>query len=66
MARQQPGVELTPSEHRRWRKASRFEPRSGVTLRASVVLWSAQGLSVSGIARALGVGPRMVYSCRGH
>lgn len=64
MARQQPGVKVTPSERRSLQKALRLEPRSGVALRASVVLWSAQGQSASSIARALGVSPRMVYSCR--
>jgi len=64
MARQHPGVELTPSERRRLQKVLRQQPQAGVALRATVVLWSAQGQSASSIARVLGVTPRMVYSCR--
>jgi transposase len=64
MALQHPRVDLTPPERRSLQRALRLEQQAGVALRATIVLWSAQGQSASSIARTLGVTSRMVYSCR--
>ncbi|WP_420718330.1 helix-turn-helix domain-containing protein [Pyxidicoccus sp. MSG2] len=62
--RRSQGVTLTPRERRKLQRLLHQQQHAGEALRATILLWSAQGQSASAIARTLGVTPRTVYRCR--
>jgi transposase len=57
-------ITLTRTERKHLQHAVRQQERAGEALRATILLWSAQGQSAPCIARILGVPPRTVYRCR--
>lgn len=60
---QRPIIELSPAQRRGLQRAMR-SGQPGAALRATIVLWSAEGQSAHSIARTLGVTKRTVYGVR--
>ncbi|RKH39941.1 helix-turn-helix domain-containing protein [Corallococcus sicarius] len=64
MAQARRSLTLTQAERKGLLCVLRSQTEAGVALRATIVLLSAQGLSVASISRALGMTPRTVHGCR--
>lgn len=60
----QRSLQLSDRQRRQLQQAARQAAHPGAALRATIILFSAQGQSAGAIARTLGLAVRTVYVCR--